>query len=417
MTRTERTYYAVFGLYNVSWSFLGPMYAWFLLDRGLDLFEINLVLATYLITAFLFEVPTGAVADVFGRKASFIASCVVRSIAFALYAFCDELHEFLFAEFIDAIGTTLASGALDAWAVDGMREEGDLTPKDRFFARSHVLARAMMIGSGIVGGYLAAADLVLPWLAGAATFALTGVVAAVLMRESRGEESESANRTDLRDTVRSGFATVRKAPVLGFLCAVTFAASFAFMSAQQLWQPRLMALGGGEVWVLGWVWALLNVSSLIGSSIVPRLLARASRATVLAAASAWRAATLGVAAQATSFSPATLGFLLQEMGFGMGEPLLSSWMNEHTDSRNRATVLSVRAMAFTLGGSLGLVCLGFVARAIGIPTAWAIAAAIHAVVAVGVVFVGRAMVGGGAPAAERPEPRRVVPAASSSDAS
>ena len=55
MTRTERTYYLVFGLYNVSWSFLGPMYALFLLSRGLDLFQINLVLAVYLITAFVFE--------------------------------------------------------------------------------------------------------------------------------------------------------------------------------------------------------------------------------------------------------------------------------------------------------------------------------------------------------------------------
>jgi MFS family permease len=414
MTRTERTYYAVFGLYNVSWSFLGPMYAWFLLDRGLDLFEINLVLAVYLITAFLFEVPTGAVADVFGRKVSFIASCVVRSFAFALYAFCDELHEFLFAEFIDAIGTTLASGALDAWAVDGMREEGDDTPKDRFFARSLVLARAMMIASGIAGGYLAAVDLVLPWFGGAAGFALTAVAAAVLMRETRGESAAPEHRAGLRDTVRGGFGAVRGAPVLGFLCVVTLATSFAFLSAQQLWPPRLMELGGGEVWLLGWVWALLNVSSLVGSILVPRLLAHASRAVVLALASAWRAATLGMAAQAATFSPATAGYLLQEMGFGVGEPLLSSWMNEHTDSRNRATVLSIRSMAFTLGGSLGLVCLGIVARAAGIPTAWAMAAVVHALVAIGVVLVGRALAGGRAPASGRAETGTAGPAAAPS---
>jgi hypothetical protein len=66
-------------------------------------------------------------------------------------------------------------------------------------------------------------------------------------------------------------------------------------------------------------------------------------------------------------------------------------MNEHTDSRNRATVLSVRAMSFTLGGSLGLVSLGLVARATGIPTAWAIAAAIHALVAAGVIVGARAL--------------------------
>lgn len=403
MTRTERTYYVVFGLYNVSWSFLGPIYAWFLLSRGLDLFEINLVLATFLITAFLFEVPTGAVADVFGRKVSFLLSCVVRASAFALYAFCDELFEFLFAEFIDAIGTTLATGALDAWAVDGMREEGDLTPKDRFFARSLSLARAMMIASGVLGGYLGDVDITYPWLAGAACFALTALVGAVLMRETRAAGTAASERASLTATVRHGVASVRRVPVLGFLCVLTLVAAFATMSAHHLWQPRLMQLGGGGVWVLGWIWALLNLSSLLGSTLVPRLLARASRATVLAVASAWRAVTLGFAAQALTFKPAAAGFLLQEMGFGVGEPIMSSWMNEHAGARERATVLSVRAMAFTLGGSLGLVTLGLVARAAGIPTAWKIAAAVHAAVAVAIVVAARAAGAEGAIAASPDE--------------
>ena len=84
--RTEHTYYIVFGLYSLSWSFLGPVYALFLLSRGLDFFQINVVLAVYLIAAFVFEVPTGAVADLVGRKRSFLLSCVVRTVAFGLYA-------------------------------------------------------------------------------------------------------------------------------------------------------------------------------------------------------------------------------------------------------------------------------------------------------------------------------------------
>jgi hypothetical protein len=48
-------------------------------------------------------------------------------------------------------------------------------------------------------------------------------------------------------------------------------------------------------------------------------------------------------------------------------------------------------MAFTLGGSLGLVTLGLVAREAGIPVAWTIAAAIHVLVAVGIVVGGRAL--------------------------
>src|SRR5215470_19599941 len=133
MTRTERTYYLVFGLYNLSWAFIGPMYALFLLHRGLDLFQMTVVPAVYWIVSFLFEVPTGAFADLAGRKTAFVLSCAVRMVAFGMYAVADGFGGFVLAEFVDALGSTLANGALDAWAVDSLRAEGDRRPADRFF--------------------------------------------------------------------------------------------------------------------------------------------------------------------------------------------------------------------------------------------------------------------------------------------
>ena len=56
-------------------------YPMFLLSRGLDLFQINVILAIFLISTFVFEVPTGAVADVYGRKISFLLSCAIRPVA------------------------------------------------------------------------------------------------------------------------------------------------------------------------------------------------------------------------------------------------------------------------------------------------------------------------------------------------
>ena len=66
-------------------------------------------------------------------------------------------------------------------------------------------------------------------------------------------------------------------------------------------------------------------------------------------------------------------------------------MNEHVAPEQRATVLSVRAMCFTLGGGLGLVCLGLVARDFGIPVAWLLSAVILALTAPGfMILEGRA---------------------------
>ena len=110
MSRAERTYYLIFALYNFSWSFIGPMYALFLLSRGLDLFHMTAVPAVYWIVSFLFEVPTGAFADLAGRKTSFLLSCGIRMVAFGMYAYGDRFEHCIAAEFVDALGSTLANG-------------------------------------------------------------------------------------------------------------------------------------------------------------------------------------------------------------------------------------------------------------------------------------------------------------------
>jgi MFS family permease len=394
MTRTERSYYLLFGFYCVGWSVTGPMYALFLLGRGLDLLQINLVLATYLIAAFVFEVPTGAIADLAGRRLSFLLSCGLRAGAFVLYAFAHDFGACLVAEFIDAIGTTLASGALDAWAIDGMRAEGNTRASDRFFARAQMLARTLMIAGGLAGGYLAQRRMELTWFAGATVFTLTALSAAILMRDAPRAASRPRTRwgdmhRSVGRTVYEALTTVREHPVLLLLCLVTLTASFGIMPIHMLWQPRVQALTGEGVWFMGWVWAFLNIASIIGSALLPRLLGYVSRATLLAAASLWRGGMLVVAGIASGVYPALAGLMLQEMGFGLSEPVLQAWMNEHIEADRRATVLSVRAMSFTLGGGMGLVCIGLIARDFGAQAAWLASALVVGATAIGFVILAR----------------------------
>ena len=378
MTRTERTYYLLTCVWRIAWSALGPTYGLFLLDRGLDLLQLNLVLAVYLITICVFEVPTGAIADVFGRKASFLLSCLVRAAAFGLYYFSNSFSEFLVAEVIDAIGTTLATGAFDAWAVDGVRAEGDHRPADRLFSRGQMLGQAMAIVGGLGAAQLANHDIALPWLIGCGGFLLCFVLGAVLMREfPHPSGAVEVHKYSITAAVGEGLAIVRAAPVLRQLCLLTALSACATMPAFQMWQPRLSGLAGEGPWLMGWVWAFMGLSSLIGSAAVPRLLPRLGRARTLALAAAWRGLTLGAAGAATSFPLAFTGFMLQEIGFGISEPVLQGWMNEHASAARRATVLSIRSMAFTLGGGTGLIALGWLALRTDIGTAWLVSAAIY----------------------------------------
>lgn len=375
MTRTERVYYLVFGLYTQWGWFMAPVYPLFLLGLGLDLFQMNVVLAIYLTSVFVFEVPTGAVADVFGRKLSFLLSCAVRACAFALYARADSFADCVVAEVLDALGSTLATGALDAWAIDGMKAEGGRTPTDRFFARAQTLSRIVMVVGGVASGYLAMISFRLNWSVAAIGFVVTGVLAALLMKEAPRTRAEAATaRAAYWDTVRTGVAIVRGSRELRILCVLSFALVFAAVPTHMTWPARLREITGGEMWILGWVWAFINVTAMLGSYALPHLLTRFRREHVLVFSAVWRGAMLLIAALSGSFVPVFFGVLLQEAAFGLSEPIVLSWINDRIGPEQRATIISVRSMFVTLGGAIGLICLGLVARGYGIPLAWAISA-------------------------------------------
>jgi len=386
-TRVERTYYVVSALYNLSWAFLGAVYPLFLLSRGLDLFQINAILAVYFVANFLFEVPTGAIADLFGRKVSFLASCVIRGLAFVAYYHSESFPGWVGSEILDALGTTLASGALDAWAVDEGRLQGDDRPADRLFARSRGLSYSAMIVSGLAGGYVGEVDIAYPWLVGVGGFALTAAVAAAAMSESRPaasrlrrSERSLLSRLNpipvLQQQIRGGLRTVVRHPTLRHLCLLTGLIAFAVMPFLQLWPPQMTALSGAGTSLMGWVWAGLNVASLLGSGLLPRLLTRLDRRAAIIGLCVLRAAGVLLAATSFGFGRALAGLLTQSLGMGASDPMLSAWTNEHASSEQRATVLSVQTMSFMLGGSVGLLAIGEIASLYGISVAWGFSSAV-----------------------------------------
>ena len=140
--------------------------------------------------------------------------------------------------------------------------------------------------------------------------------------------------------------------------------------------------------MLGKIWALLNLTAVIGAALAAFLAPRVRRDWLLAVIALWRGAFLAAAAAATRFTPVVGWLLLYEAGVAASEPIKNAWMNEHVRSELRATVLSVQGMSFTLGGALGLVMLGLLARSTTIPTAWAVAAAIFIGIAPGFLWLG-----------------------------
>ncbi|MGH7814939.1 MAG: MFS transporter [Candidatus Binataceae bacterium] len=373
-----RRYYAVWAVYSLAGGFLFGVYPIFLHSRGLNQFEINSVLAAYFVVLFLTDVPTGAFADLLGRRRSFVLGAALRVCAFLLYFAAHRYVVFLIAECIDGIGTTFGNGAIDAWGVDALDEAGYEGIKDRLFSRIAQLTSAGFMVSALIGAQVADIDLAYPWLLGAAGYFISMIVGWFLMRGERPRAIEAhpqpigaqmAKR--VAEGVRAGLGE-RTILMLSAAGAITFAAWAPYWLE---WPILFNARFNAGVWVVGYIYCGLSVARMIGAEWSARTaMDEERRAALVGILTAAASAALFAAGMLGARPIASLGALFaMNLCTGATVPMVQSWFNERIDSTRRATLLSFNTTFQTMGGSIGLLFAGKIADSAGIPFEWLIA--------------------------------------------
>ena len=318
---------------------------------GLRLFDVMLLNAWFMGWNFVLEVPTGAVADFFGRKWSVVSGAVVTSGACLLYASRPSYPVFLAAEAVFALGYCLVSGADEALLYDSLVAMDRVTEAGPRIARLHA-AQLVGIVTGALGGGVIAAQLgvrapmacqAIP-IAAAALLAITLVDPTTPVAHSRV--------TSYRALLTSGIRRLRADRPLALLVVDMVLVGGFGWTLIWLYQPLLARAGIAQSW-FGIIHAVLCVAQIAVLRsvdwLVP-LLGGRSRYLRLAAAVPG-VAMLGLAAQG---NPATtVALIVLAMGFGLSRtPIASTALNARVDADARATMLSTVSMLRTL-----VVCL------------------------------------------------------------
>lgn len=354
-------------------------YVLFLKDLGLTPLEINLVNGFFYLGRFFLEVPTGAIADLFGRRASSLVSFVLYAAGLLLYWQATTFLGCVLAELVLAFGATCLSGAFEAWVADELRARA-ASPGDlhRLFAREAMLDRLAFIVAAPIGGVAAMRfGLASTWLFAALVMGALAVLAALLMRETRvAQPVRHAHRAIAETAVRSISYAFRPGPVRVFL-AVSACFAFASMAPNMQWAPYFEEAVGGPQGT-GMLFSGISVVLLAGSWAAPRLL-RALRDEWRALGAVLILGGIGTALVGILGMPLSLGaFALYELAAGAFAPLKKASLNNAITSDDRATVLSCEEMAAKLGGACGLLVTGIAAEHAGIGAAWVLG---------GIVFV------------------------------
>ncbi|VVB73950.1 Multidrug resistance protein MdtH [uncultured archaeon] len=383
--RTLRIFYLLKAMSSLAMGFAFSTYVLFLMGNGLDFFQVNLVNFIFMASIFLLEIPTGAFADTLGRKNSVIIGYAFGTLSGLVYFVSGSFWMFAVAEILGALQTCFISGAFEAWTVDSLKFKGYEGKYEDIFAKGGIFSSAGVIIGAVLGGYLGAVDLALPWLAGAVTFFVLFLIARMLMTEPYFKQKPLKVKSTFEEMKKVSGDSIRygtKHPIIFNMIIVGFLLGVAVQPWNMFWTPFFKDTLKVDTSVLGWMFAAISLFSMAGMYFAKRTLAKLKdRKNVLIFDVILISAMIVISTLIGMPYLVVFFFLLHEIGRGMWNPIDSALMNDYVPSKQRATIISFDSMISHAGSAVGLFASGIIASMYGIPISW-IAGAIVLLVAI-----------------------------------
>lgn len=384
---TISVYLTLTVLRGVGIAFTFGTYVKYLNLRGLNVFETNMVNMIFYASLMLFDIPTGAFADVYGRKKSVVISCLCFSASGVVYGMSHTLLGFAAAEALGALGWTFSNGALTAWLVDRMRHHNIAFNKTSTFARMNIASNLSGIPAAALGSYLMTVHISLAWYAEASVMACAGIFAAIGMHEEyfkRKKVSFKKSYKMMLASIRMSFRYLRQNAVVRFIVFSSMIQIFAVQAPNMQWVPRFESVIGGTAY-LGTAFAVFSVAMTFGAYIAGRLVKSGVNEAKLIR---FTQALIGMLLILSVFLPAPWNFvvfILHQVPRGMYGPVKTAYLHDHIPSRVRATLASFESVFPNLGGMVGLLTTGAAGQYVGIPFAWMVSGVSLVVVALFVI--------------------------------
>lgn len=323
--------------------FSGVLIPFFVQWGGLTLTQVFLLETWFLVASVILEVPTGVIADFFGRKISLALGALIASVSALVYASYPSLPIFILGEFLFALALALHSGADHAFIFDSLKADKKSHLANKTVGRFEssgllAMAAAAPLGS-IIGGLFGPRF-------GMMLFSIPAILAffvSLTFREPPRLEGKNESRR-LIEIFKQGVKTItgrRRIQWIALDLAVVQSLSFLMI---WLYQPLLMKFNVPIFW-FGIIHAGLTLAQILAIQIYPLLEKFVSRKFILAATAAIPAVMFLVTGLSSSLFIIIPAILLI-IGLGLSrQPLVSEELNNMIKSQDRATVLSFVALS------------------------------------------------------------------------
>jgi DHA3 family tetracycline resistance protein-like MFS transporter len=322
-------------------------------------------------SVFLFEVPTGVLADVKSRRLSVLIGYGVMGLGFLVEGSFAVFGAVALAQVLWGLGYTFTSGATEAWITD---ELGEDRAGEAFLRGSQAgtLGGLVAIPLSVAVGTL---SIRLPILIGGGLLIGLALFLALTMTEEGFSPTPPEERTTwglMLKTVGDARQIVRRQPVLLVLLAIGFFYGLYSEGVDRLWTPHLLDNFNAPFAVEPVIWfgvlqAVAALLSLAATEFARRRVdvnRPAALARVLMVLAGLIVAALAGFGLVRSFWIAVGLYWLIDTLRSVTSPLQTAWLNQRIDDPQvRATIFSVSGQVDAIGQIVGGPAVGAVGNA------------------------------------------------------
>ncbi|MFW5756147.1 MAG: MFS transporter [Tangfeifania sp.] len=354
-----------------------PVVVLFYQDNGLSMHEIFVLKSIYSVAIVAMELPSGWMADVWGRKKTLVFGSILGSAGILMYSFSYGFWAFAAAEIILGIGHSFVSGADSALLYDSLKSDGKTEKYVKHEGRITSAGNFAEAIAGVAAGFLAAISLRTPFYFQffVASIAIPASITMIEPKLNATHQFQSVKK--MMQNIRDVFLTDTNLRVSILLSAVTGTATLTFA---WLVQPFFKAIGL-SVELFGILWTALNLTVGVSSAFAFRVEGFFSRKheilfIVFSLTAGYLLSGLAVMREGLVFL-----FVFYAVR-GLATPVFKNHINRYTQSHVRATMLSVRNFVIRISFAVIGPLLGWMTDNVSLNTAFLLAGGIYFVAAV-----------------------------------
>lgn len=368
---------------------------------GFSLTEVTLIDVAFWLGKFFFEIPTGIVADRYGRKVSLALGAAFGSMIWVAFTMADAFWLMATAQFIGGIIATFGSGASEAILFETMKALGREDEYAKIAGRAGAIRTVCAMLSGVAVGVIAEVNLVVPLLI-SSVFSAAALIPILSFTETIAKREKGDRPKKYSQIVGQAVASLRQHVVLRWAMAYMLVLGSLAFYVEMFLQPYAIALPL-PIAAVGLVMVAVQIMSIVGSLAVPRAQKLLGTRAILYGAPILLIPCL-LLIGSFRILPVLIVVMAASFLFALTQPVLLAVIQGRVPNEARATLLSIQSLLFTVFLSLTEPPLGIISDAFGVYAAYLVMGVTVALFCVPLLSMGRRWLHGHSmgPEASRP---------------